>query len=152
MSEGSDVLSMRELEVDSRETDHSLKSWKANEVVLVSGYCIVQRSTSGWMVATMEAHMLATRMAFLVFNLVALVLNSAALVQFLGYYTFDQNLIPAVLVFDMVAFPVVSWGAYKIGEMAEEQYRKEEQSEKLAVAAAASEANAQKLRDAAPPV
>ena len=94
--------------------------------------------------------MFPTRMAFLVFNLVALMLNGAALLQFLEQYTFDQNLIPTVLVFDIIAFPVVSWGAYKIGEMVEEQYRQDEQSERLATAAAASKANAQKISDVAP--
>lgn len=91
--------------------------------------------------------MFATRMAFLMLNLVALMLNGAALMQHLGQYAIDHNLIPAVLVFDIIAFPVISWGAYKMGEMVEEQYRKDKQSERLAVAAAASEANAQKLNE-----
>ena len=91
--------------------------------------------------------MFATRLAFLIFNLAALMLNGAALMQYLGHYTIDRNLIPAVLVFDIIAFPIISWGAYKIGEMVEEQYRKDKQSERLAVAAAASEANAQKLNE-----
>ena len=91
--------------------------------------------------------MFPTRMAFLIFNLAALMLNGAALAQYLGQYTIDQNLIPAVLVFNIIAFPVVSWGAYKIGEIVEEQYRKDERIEQLAVAAAASKANSQKVND-----
>lgn len=60
-----------------------------------------------------------------IFNILAVMLNGLALLQFLGQIEVADNLIPAVLVFDMIALPVVAWGAYVLGEMAEVENVKE---------------------------
>lgn len=59
------------------------------------------------------------------FNVLAVMLNGLALLHFTGQINLAANLIPAVLVFDMIALPIVSWGAYRLGEMAEVEYVKE---------------------------
>jgi hypothetical protein len=59
------------------------------------------------------------------FSIVAVMLNAAALLQFMDQISLADNIIPAVLVFDMIALPVVAWGAYRLGEMAEVEHVRE---------------------------
>ena len=59
------------------------------------------------------------------FSIVAVVLNAAALLQFMGQINLADTIIPAVLVFDMIALPIVAWGAYRLGEMAEVEHVRE---------------------------
>ncbi|MGI9524705.1 MAG: hypothetical protein ACR2PG_24000 [Hyphomicrobiaceae bacterium] len=59
-------------------------------------------------------------------SFIAILLNGLALLQFMGQINLAASLVPAVLVFNMIALPIATWGAYRLGEMAEVQHVKDE--------------------------
>lgn len=83
--------------------------------------------------------MLASRALFVVLTLAAWLLNGGALMQHLSIATVIDGLIPATLIVNMIAAPLLLWAAYKSGELAEEAYRDRLRGETALAGAAAHE-------------
>lgn len=72
--------------------------------------------------------MLTTRVVYLVIIIVNMVINGLGLVQHLGYANIYDGMLPAALVFNLVAMPVLLFAWYRIGELAEEDYLRTQQA------------------------
>jgi hypothetical protein len=70
--------------------------------------------------------MLATRFAFLVYFLIVFVLNGGGLLAHLGVVPSLGLNMAVILACNLFSAPVAVWGAYRIGELAEEEYRRKQ--------------------------
>jgi hypothetical protein len=67
--------------------------------------------------------MLATRGVFLAITGLVWALNGWALLQQFGILPSVPNMVPGLLVANMVIVPVVMWSAYRTGQLTEEAFR-----------------------------
>lgn len=70
--------------------------------------------------------MLATRFAYLIYFLIVFVLNGWGLLAHLGIAPPLGLSIAMILAFNLFSAPIAVWGAYRIGELAEEEYRRKQ--------------------------
>ena len=93
--------------------------------------------------------MLTTRAVFLVAVVCNLSINGLALLHSTNTFVTWNDLVPIVLVFNLVVWPVAIFAAYRMGGMTEEMYRSAERDAVLAAAAAEQTAR-QKLAEGSP--
>lgn len=89
--------------------------------------------------------MLASRFTYTAIVSVVLVTNGWSLLQHVGAVSPMLGLLPSTLVLNLILVPLSIWGAYKFGQMTEEEYRRKEQ-ETAALGAAAAAARAKPAR------
>lgn len=70
--------------------------------------------------------MLATRVFFLVYFLIVFVMNGWGLLAQLGVVPMIGVSMAMIFAFNLLSAPVAVWGAYRMGELAEEEYRRKQ--------------------------
>jgi predicted permease len=95
--------------------------------------------------------MLASRITYTAIVSVVIVMNGWSLLQHVRAVGVMPALLPSTLVLNLILVPLSVWGAYKFGQMSEEEYRrKERETAALGAAAAAREKPARQKWDVSP--
>lgn len=70
--------------------------------------------------------MLATRFTYIVLVLVVIFMNGWSLLDSWKILEVEPGFLQATLFLNVVIVPLCVWGAYRIGQMSEEEYRRKE--------------------------
>jgi hypothetical protein len=70
--------------------------------------------------------MRVTRLVYLLIATANVALNVLALLDHFGNYRISSGIVPAALFFNLLIVPVGIYAAYRLGEIAEEHFRRDE--------------------------
>lgn len=70
--------------------------------------------------------MRVTRLVYLLIAAANVALNVLALLEHFGHYRLASGIVPAALIFNLLIVPVGIYAAYRLGEIAEEHFRRDE--------------------------
>ncbi len=82
--------------------------------------------------------MLATRFTYLTLVAFTLVLNGWSLLYHMGAVSIGSGILQSTLIFNVIIVPLCVWGAYRVGQISEEEYRVKEREAAARGAAATS--------------
>ena len=87
--------------------------------------------------------MLATRFTYLALVLVALIMNGWSLLTIWNVLSFGSGIVQSTLLLNLIIVPLCIWGAYRIGQLSEEKFRREEAETIAALKSAAPKSDGQ---------